>query len=336
MERARPQFGTFVSYKRIPHATLDLRRTSPPKYNEEVTVYYRSRSVALVFVCLAATCLCIAGDTRTSGAIGLATTQGVLVVDNAEVRGNAALLDGSSVQTREDPSQMTLRGGARIDLATESSGKIYRDHLVLERGTGKVRGVAVNVNGMRIVPREQTALIQVTTDGSKRFAVGATSGTASVLNSHGLLIARVARGEAMSFVDQDTGAGAPSQITGCIQRVKGTSNYVLRDETTNVVYQVTGPDVDANVGKSVQISGALDSTASPISGASQLIHENSLTPNPNGKGCKSDVPGAAAASGGAAAAAAGGGISGATIAIISGVAVAGIIGGLAAAGEFSS
>ncbi|HZU26290.1 MAG TPA: hypothetical protein VFA04_12260 [Bryobacteraceae bacterium] len=302
-------------------------------------MYHRSRSVALVPIVLAATCVCIAGDARTSGAIGLATTQGVLVVDNAEVRGNAALLDGSTVQTREDPSQMTLRGGARIDLATESSGRVYRDHVVLERGTGKVRGVPVTVNGMRIVPQQHNAMIQVTTDGSKRFAVGATDGAASVLNSHGMLIAQVSRGEAMSFVDQDTGAGAPSQITGCIQRVKGTSNYVLRDETTNVVYQVTGPDVDANVGKSVQISGALDSTATPISGASQLIHENSLTPS-GGKGCKSEIPAAAAAAAGgggaAAAAGGGGGVSGATVAIIAGVAVAGVIGGLAAAGTFSS
>jgi hypothetical protein len=298
-------------------------------------VYHRSRSVALVPLLLAATTLSIAGDARTSGAIGLATTQGVFVVDNAEVRGNAALVDGSLVQTRDDPSQMTLRSGARVDLATESSGRIYRDHVVLERGTGKVRGVPVTVNGMRIVPQEHSAMIQVSTDGSKRFAVGATNGGASVLNSHGVLIAQVTRGEAMSFVDQDSGAGAPTQITGCIQRVKGSSNYVIRDETTNVVYQVTGPDVDANVGKSVQISGALDSTASAVSGASQLIHENSLTPNASGKGCKTDVAGAAAAAGGAAAAAGGAAMSGTTVAIISGVAVAGIIGGLAAAGTFS-
>jgi len=299
-------------------------------------VFHRSRIVALGASFLVATCVCIGGSTASSGAIGLATTQGVFTVDNAQVQGNAALLDGSLLQTGDNPSQVTLQGGARLDLATNSTGRIYRDHVVLERGVSRAKGVSVVVNGLRVVPADSSSVIQISTDGTKRFSVGATTGRASVLNSSGALIAEVTRGSAMSFAQTETGAGAPSQITGCVQRIRGTSNYVIRDETTNVIYQVSGPDVEANVGKSVQITGSLDTTATPVTGASQVIHETALTPNSSGKSCRSDVAAAADAAGAAAAAAAGGGLSGATIAIIGGVVVAGIIGGLAAAGTFSS
>jgi len=298
-------------------------------------VFHRSRVAAFVSVFATATCLCIGGSTASSGAIGLATTQGVFTVDNAQVQGNAALLDGSLIQTSQNPSQVTLQGGARVDLATQSTSRIYRDHVVLEKGVSRAKGVPVVVNGLKVVPTDASSVIQVSTDGTKRFSVGATNGRASVLNSKGALIAEVMRGSAMSFAQTDAGAGAPSQITGCVQRIRGTSNYVIRDETTNVIYQVQGPDVEANVGKSVQITGSLDTTATPVTGSSQVIHETALTPNTSGKSCRSDVAAAADAAG-AAAAAVGGGISGATIAIVAGVAVAGIVGGLAAAGTFSS
>ena len=281
---------------------------------------------------LATACLGIGGTTQ-AGAIGLATTSGVFSVDNSQVQGNASLVNGSLVETTDNPSQVTLQGGARVDLATQSRSRIYSDHIVLERGSSKVRGVPVVVNGLRIVPANH-AVIEVTTDSSKRFGVESTEGWATVLNAHGALIAEVPHGSAMSFVEQETGAGAPTQITGCIQKVRGTNSYVIRDETTNVIYEVQGPDVAANVGKNVQITGGLNTTGTPVTGASQLLSETALTPNPNGKGCKPDIPAAAAAAG-AGAAAVGGGLSVVTIAIIGGVAVAGIVGGLAASGTFS-
>ena len=296
-------------------------------------MHHRFGRLALV-LCAAAGPLCIAASTNNSGAIGLATTSGSLSVDNATVQGSASLLNGSQIATTDNPSQVTLRGGARVDLATQSSGRVYADHFVLEHGTSKARGVTVVVNGLRVVPQDRSE-VEVTTESSTHFGVQAAGGWAKVLNGRGALVAEVMRGSALSFVDQGTGAGAPTQITGCVQQVKGTNSYVVRDETTNVIYEVQGPDIAANVGKNVQITGGLVTTGTPVTGASQLLSETSLTGNPNGKGCKPSIPAAAAAAG-AGAAAVGGGLSGVTIAIISGVAVAGVIGGLAAAGTFSS
>lgn len=281
----------------------------------------------------------------SSGPIGFAWTSDAFLLNGIQVHGNASLLNGSVVRATDNPVWITLHSGARVALATKSSGAIFSDHIVLEEGTSQAKGFAVVAQGMRISP-DTSALIRVATAAPKTVSVTAVSGNASVFNRHGLLIADMRPGRSLAFTDQDTGAGAPTQITGCIERISGTSNFVIRDETTNVVYQVSGPDVEANVGKTVQVTGTPDTSATVIEGASQLIRVSALTPL-NRRGCKSDIPAAAAAvAGGGAAAAAGAGaaaggggaagISGVTVAIIAGVGAAGVIGGLAAAGTFSS
>jgi len=281
-----------------------------------------------------------------TGAIGTAATTGEFLLDGAEVRGNASVLDGSLVQTTTGAVRLTLKDGAEVDLANGSQGKIYRDRVVLEQGASQSRGLPVDIQGVRVSPAK-AGKVRIGTDGARRFEVTAVNGTASVRNPQGVLIAEVPKGESLAFAFQDTntgaGAGAATQITGCIERIKGTNNFVLRDSTTQVVYQVAGPDVEANVGKNVTISGSPDASAPPLDGTSQMVRETSLTPA-GGKGCKSEIPAAAAAAGGgggaaAAAAGGGGGIGGtsvASIAIISGIVVGGTLGGLAAAGAFSS
>ncbi len=292
----------------------------------------RSLILAGSFVLAIAPAL-VAGSSGDLRAIGVITGSGNFVLDKANVNGNASLLEGSVVETLQSASEITLNGGGRIELAPQSSARVYADRLKMEKGIGESRGTVIQFRDLLVQP-DNRSLVQVVVEGSKKFQVAALSGSSDVRNGKGVLIARVMSGNSLELTDQESGATAPSQFAGCIQRVKvgGVDHYVLRDETTNVVIELTGPDVAANVGKSVTVTGAIDTATTPIQGASQFVTVTTVTPQSR-KGCKSEIPGAAAAAtaGGVAA-----GLStGATVAIIGGVAAAATIGGLAAAGTFS-
>jgi hypothetical protein len=164
--------------------------------------------------------------------------------------------------------------------------------------------------------------------------VTAMDGSAEVQNARGQLVAMVARGNSLEF--QEAAASAPSHLTGCLQKV-GT-HYVLRDTVTNVVVELAGTDLEKHVGKSVDVTGAVDPGVAPVEGASQVIRAANVTSG-SGKGCKVNIAAAGAAGAAGAAAAGGGGIAGlstgATVAIVGGIAAAGTLGGLAAAGTFN-
>ncbi len=276
----------------------------------------------------------VAGSAGDAQPIGVITGSGNFVLDNANVNGNASLLEGSVVQTMQSTSAITLNRGGRIELAPQSAARVYADRLKMEKGIGETRAAVIQFGNMWVQP-EDRSLVQVVVEGSKKFQVAALSGPADVRTAKGVLIARVMSGHSLELTEQDQqGATGPSQFAGCIQRVKvgGVDHYVLRDETTNVVIEVSGPDVAANVGKAVQVTGAIDSATTPIQGASQFVQVTALTPQ-NRKGCRTDIAAAAAAAG------VGGAVAGlstaATVAIVGGVAAAATIGGLAASGEFS-
>jgi len=291
----------------------------------------RHRFLGAASATLLAGSLCMAAPPATT-LIGTASADS-FVLDGQTVRGNASLFNGNQVQTTDQPVWMALTNGAHVGLGMKSSGSVSLDRLTLTQGGSQSSGLPIAVNGMTVTP-EGDALVRVLTDGQKRVEVTTVSGSARVVNKSGMLIAEVTRGRSIAFTEQDSGAGQPTQITGCIERIRGTDNYVVRDETTSVVYQVTGPDVAANAGKRVQVTGSPDTSATATQGASQVVHETALTPS-GGKGCRAEIAAAGDAAGAAAAAAAGGAVGGmsvTTIALIGGIAAAAIVGGLAASG----
>jgi hypothetical protein len=271
----------------------------------------------------------LAASAGGSSAIGFVRTSGEFTLDGANTRDNATVFNGGVVESTTWPTHIVLQDGTRVDLGRDSRSRIFRDHVVLEKGTTQVHGAMqfpVIADSLHIASSEP---FRVALGEEHKVKVTALDGSAEVKNARGMLVAMVAGGRTLDF--QEAGAAAPANITGCVQKV-GT-HYVVRDTTTNIVIEVTGENIEQYVGKSVNITGSPDPGATPIDGASQIIRAASIAKG-TGKGCKSEIAAAALAGGGVAV---GGALStGAIIAIVGGVAAAGTVGGLAASGAFSS
>ena len=270
-----------------------------------------------------------------SPVIGTVAAKGAFRLDNATVTGNATLFEGATVETRTADSRMELSSGAKVALATESKARMFGDHLVLEKGEGrleKAENFKFEARGLTIQPETGNASGRILLGGGARVEVAALSGSFRVLNSHGLLVANVGAGRSLALEPQSS--DTPSRLTGCLHKAAG--HYLLTDETTNVTVEVAGPGLEKEAGNRVEVTGAMDPTASPVTDASQFIRVSAI--KRLGKGCSAKSGAAAAGAGGAAgggAAGAGAGIaiSTTTIAVIGGVAAAATLGGLAAAGK---
>lgn len=267
--------------------------------------------------------------------IGTVAAKGSFRVDDAAVAGNATLFEGTTVETHTAGSTLDLLSGARLSLASESKGRIFSDRLILEKGSGQIeKGVALGVEARGLMVRTETA------DGSARVVlagarvqVAAMSGSVRVLNSQGSLVAAIRPGNALEFAFQ--ASGEPWKLTGCLRAVPG--HYLVTDEVTNVTVEVSGSGLDREAGNRVEVTGANDATATPVSGVTQYIRVSGV--KRLGRNCVVPDKAAAAGSGGGAGKAAGAGkgvgIGVTTVAVIGGVAAAAVIGGLAAAGSFS-
>jgi len=284
--------------------------------------------VAIGTVVIASVIL-MAASPSADTAIGFVRSSGEFNVDGSQTRDNATLFNGAVVETSVSASHSTLRDGTRLDLGTASRARVYSDHELLERGTTQVHGAShyqVIASNLQVFSTEPFR-VSITQPG--RVKVVALDGYAEVKNAKGTLVAMVMPGSPLEF--QEAGASAPSHIIGCLQKVGNI--YVVRDATTNTVVQVNGTCLEQYAGKSVNITGSVDSSVTPIQGASQVIAVTNITAG-TGKGCKVNIPAAADAAGGVASAA--GMSAGAKAAIIGGIAVVGILAGLAAAGTFTS
>jgi len=290
--------------------------------------------------------------------IGTIVTRGSFRLDNATVAGNATLIEGAVLETSFDSSTVELSSGARLVMGASSKGRLFGDHIVLEKGQARFENAAgyrLEALGLTIQPETGAARGRVAVAGVNRVQVAALTGSFRVLNSRGVLVANMPPGAAMEFEPQQSGGA--SRVTGCLQTVNG--RLILRDETTNVTVEVAGPGLNKESGNRVELAGSLDPSATPVSDASQYIRVARVTrisksctvgrpgavaagvggAGAAGAGASGAGSGAAGAGGGAAGAAGSGaagaaaGISGATVAILGGVAAAATIGGLAATGS---
>jgi hypothetical protein len=273
-------------------------------------------------------------------AIGTVAAKGSFRVDDATVAGNATLFEGTTVETHQSASTLDLGTGARLSLAPESRGRIFGDRLMLERGSGQMEkavGFRIEARGLTVWMDNGAGSARVALAGSAHVQVAALAGTVRVLNPQGLVVAAIGAGNALEFAFQ--ASGEPSRLTGCLRTVPG--HYLVTDEVTSVTVEVAGAGLDKESGNRVQVIGAMDPRAAPVSGATEYIRVSTV--KRLSRGCATTGKAAAAGAGGQAGGAAGGtatagGIGAAsvtTIAVIGGVAAAAVIGGLAASGTLS-
>ena len=263
--------------------------------------------------------------------IGTVVANGSFRVDHATVTGNATLFEGATIETNTAPSRMEISSGAKISLGTESKARFYGDHMILEKGEGRIekaQGFRFEARGLTIQPETGNSSARVALTGGARIELAALTGSFRVLNSRGLLVANVPSGHALELEPQ--GPDTASKVTGTLRQVGG--HYLLTDETTNVTVELAGAGLSKEVGNRVEVTGQLDPTATPVTDASQFVRVSAV--KHLGKGA-SGSSGAAAAGKGGSGAPRGGypSLSVTTIAIIGGVAAAATLGGLAAAGK---
>ncbi len=270
--------------------------------------------------------------------IGVAMSEGTILVNDAQTPGNTTVFDGSTLQTQKSASQVRLKDGAQVRFESDSRGKLFRDHMDLQQGTAKIEDYSAVANGLS-VRAEGKSSASVTMKG-KVVEVAALTGDVHVFNAAGMNVANLLPGRALDLLPQEAGASSPSTLTGCA--VRTGNNSFLTDESSNVTAELRGQNVRA--GRRVQITGSLVPNATPDSPATQVLNVTSV--KNVGGACKAGAAaaagaGAAAAGAGAAAAGVGAGTAvGVSTGVVVGVSVAAVagaaVGAAYGAGAFGS
>ncbi len=271
-----------------------------------------------------------------SPAIGTIVTQGAFRLNHATLINNATLFEGATIETGSAVSRMDLVSGTRLELSADSRGRFFGDHVVLERGQSvlqKAQGFHVEARGLTILPDTGASTGRILLAGTARVQVSAVTGSLRVLNSRGMVVAKILSGRAL-LLEPRSSDGA-TRLAGRV--VLRGGHYLLTDETTNVTVELAGKKSLADVvGRRVEVTGVSDPAATPASDATQVIEVAQVTPVPQpptapaGSGGSGGGTAAGGSTGGAASGAA---VSVTLVAIIAGVAAAAVVGGLAATGS---
>ncbi len=270
----------------------------------------------------------LGASAATTQVIGVAMSEGTIVVNDAQTPGNATILDGSTLQTQRSSSQVRLKDGAQLRLDADSRGKLFTDHVDLQQGSARISGYTANASGLSVRAADGSSA-SVAMKGDV-VEIAALTGNVHVFNAAGMNVANLLPGRALDLRPQDAGASSPSSLVGC--PVKSGDNFLLTDETSNVTAQLRGGKIKA--GRHVKVTGSLVPNSTPVSPATQVISVTNVESAPGS--CKKVGAAAAGAAGaGAAGAAAGGAAAGGAAAGVglSTAAIAGIaVGGATAAG----
>jgi len=277
--------------------------------------------------------------------IGVVNAKSGFRLDDSSVKGNGTLFEGTVVETGRTGGDVQMVGGTNLQLAAESRGKIYRDRLVLEKGSGEVRNATsfgVEARSLRVIADDKSSVGRVLVTEGNKIQVAALHGGFRVTNANGIMIAALRAGSALEFeLPQGGGAAAPTTLTGCL--VKRDGHYFLTDDTAGITVELKGGSLEKYAGNKIQIVGAQIPSATPASTATQVIQVSNV--KELSKRCSSVAGGAAAggaaaggaaaggaaAGGGAATAAGAAGVAVATKAVIAGVVIAAATAGTAVA-----
>lgn len=274
-------------------------------------------------------------------AIGTIVTQGAFGLNHATLINNATLFEGATIESGTSMARMDLVSGTRLELGADSRARFFGDHLVLERGLSviqKAQGFRVEARGLTILPDTGASAGRILLSGNAQVQVSASTGSLRVLNSRGMVVAKIPSGRALLLEPQSS--EGPTRLAGRV--VLRGGHYLLTDETTNVTVELAAKKNLANaVGRRVEVTGVNDPAATPASDATQVIEVAQVTPAPQPPAAPAGSGGSSGGSGGggtAAGGSAGGAASGAAVsvtlvAIIAGVAAAAVVGGLAATGS---
>jgi hypothetical protein len=227
------------------------------------------------FGMFAATLMVVSGPLLADpSAIGKATAENGLVVDNSRASGNATVFEGSTIQAAA-VSRIRLVNGTHLDLGAGSKAQVFAGHLALNTGTSEVQsasGFEIDTRTLRIKPADAHSIAKVALGDSNQVLVTAINSPVDVRNQGGVLVARVFPSLPMSFLPQAAPASGAAASTynsdGCI--LDTGDSVVISDPTGRQVFELRGKkgaNFSGNVGKRANVVGVIDTSATPKAGA---------------------------------------------------------------------
>jgi len=184
-------------------------------------------------------------------AIGVAMSEGTILVNDTQTPGNATIFSGTTLQTQRTSSQVRLKDGAQVRFDSDSRGKVFSDHVDLLQGSARISGYSANASGL-YVRAEGDSSASITMKGNV-VEVAALTGDVRVFNAAGVNVANVLPGRALDLRLQDARGSSASSLVGC--PVKSGNNFTITDETSNVTVQLRGGKITA--GQHVQVTGSM-------------------------------------------------------------------------------
>lgn len=174
--------------------------------------------------------------------IGTVSARGDMRVDSYEVKGGATLFDGSVVETGQASADLHLGKGTEITMASSSRGTLYRDHLVLQQGASELSVSSpfkLEAEGLSVIPKEPNSHGVVSLRAGSIVEVKALSGSFGVSREHGVMLASVRPGRALSFAMQAGGATSDFSGVGMVSYENG--HYYL-NTAERLKYELTCKD----------------------------------------------------------------------------------------------
>jgi hypothetical protein len=211
-------------------------------------------------------------------AIGIVTASGHFTLQGSEVWGNATLFDGASIETTLASSQLALRNGVKVQLAAGSRARVFADRVTLDQGTGQVsNGMPFEIDAAAL--RVQGSGVRVVI--GKMIEVAALTGAARVTGNGDHILAAIPAGHSMSFAPQAAQTGTVKRA-GCL--LYKDTHFILQDDNTQEVMEVNNPDLAANLGNRVEITGTISTVKPTIGIATAVFNVTSVSPVSQG-GC---------------------------------------------------
>jgi hypothetical protein len=187
---------------------------------------------------------------------------GSFQLDQARIWGNGTVFDGSTVESRTAPARIHLDGGTELELAPASRVKVFQGRAVLEQGFGRLNspgGYRLVAQAVQVSSAAGRAVAAVELKVAGAAVVASLTGRVQIRNLHGILVADLESGQAVTVDPNQDGEPGAAKVTGCLTRQN--ERMQLTDEVSHVTFEVRGPGLDAEVGNRIEVTGA-----SPVSG----------------------------------------------------------------------
>jgi hypothetical protein len=161
---------------------------------------YRYISSAIVTAALS-----VSMAVAATPAIGVALSEGTILVNNAQTPGNATVFNGTTLQTQQTSSQVRLKSGAQVRFDLDSRGTLFTDHVDLQQGSARISDFAASASGLNVRAMGDSSASVTMKD--KVVQIAALTGSVQVFNAEGLNVANLLPGRAVEL-PQDAGAAA--------------------------------------------------------------------------------------------------------------------------------